>query len=570
MVDGVNNPRPATQYSTLKIKGFKKTIDLNNLTGLQKTQGNEALFKMYDKDGNGTIDEKEAIVMRNNLQSLAGDGTISKKEINKQFGKDSNALAQLAKLADQQAVGKNKEYIETNGNSTTHLYRSSLDSKHNYQYTTTKNSNGSTTTVFDDGTQEIKYPNGSKQVINKEGTVVSYDQKGNKISVLQNNELTRFSLDGTKSVTQNMDGQILSSKELRNGETVTTKYEYQNGNTIAREYTGEGDNTALTAVIVSGKETNSNGKTGSIESRFVSEEDMQNNRPTSELRNKGLPTEIKTEYEYDSKGNKKITETTLGNIPVSTYTDKEGNSIHANQFEQPQNYTVRKGDSITKIVTQALADQGITNPTADQLKDAKEQFMEMNKDILRTFKGKNGGRVKGFWPNDKVNIPNFQNSISNFYLDDLTVTATKPSEEIIAKKEELQAKLGDDFRVGFSQDGKSLEVMDINGNILSQATEMANTSKTSDNDDIDTMMASDQNNSKTLDQGEYKTFIMGMLQDAGFEITETNKAKIEELINNSFTSMDTIKQDGELTREELAQNAPQIISKLTEKLTELD
>ncbi len=482
MVDGVNNPKPATQYSTLNIKGFKKTIDLNNLVGLQKTQGNESLFKMYDKDGNGVIDEKEAIAMRNNLQSLAGDGTISKREINKQFGKNANALEQLSKLADQQAAGTGKEYVETNGNSTTHLYRSNVDSKYNYQYTTTKNENGSTTTVLDDGTQEIKHKDGSKQIIKEDGTVISYDSKGNKTSVLQNGEMTTFTPDGNKSVTKNLDGQTIKSAELRNGEEIHTKYEYKDGNTIAREYTGSGENTALTAVIVSGREKNANGTTGTIESRFNSEEDMQNNRPTSELRNKGLPTETKTEYEYDSKGNRKIKQTGLDNIAQTTYTDTQGNSINANEFDAPQIYTVQKGDSITKIVTQALADQGITNPTADQLKDAKEQFMEMNQDSIRTFKGRNGGKVKGFWPNDKVNIPNFKESISDQYLSEVTVTAQKPTEntlnevvitakkpsaEVIAQRQELQAQLGDTYEVGYTRDGQ-IEIRDKAGNALAQ------------------------------------------------------------------------------------------------------
>lgn len=80
------------------------------------------------------------------------------------------------------------------------------------------------------------------------------------------------------------------------------------------------------------------------------------------------------------------------------------------------------------------------------------------------------------------------------------------------------------------------------------------------------MMKSDKNGNKTLDIGEYKTFIMEMLQEAGIEITEANKTKIEELINNSFTSMDTIQQDGELTKEELTLNAQKVIEQLTDDI----
>lgn len=78
MVDGVN--KSPTGFSSLKLKGTKgKQIDLQNLKGLQKTKNNEALFTRYDKDGNGVIDEKEAISMRNELQSIAGNKTISQK-----------------------------------------------------------------------------------------------------------------------------------------------------------------------------------------------------------------------------------------------------------------------------------------------------------------------------------------------------------------------------------------------------------------------------------------------------------------------------------------------------------
>lgn len=482
MVDGVNNPKPATQHSTLKLKGMKKTIDLNNLAGLQKTQGNESLFKLYDKDGNGVIDQKEAYAMRNNLQSLAGNDTISKKEINKQFGKDTNAFEQLSKLADQQAAGVGKEYIETNGNTTTHLYRSAEDSKYNYQYTTTKNENGTTTTITDDGSQEIKHPDGSKQTITPDGIVTGYDSKGNKTYLIKNGETTTFTPDGTKSITKNSDGQTIYSAELRDGKEVYTKYEQQNGNTIAREYSSMGENAQLTGITVSAREKNTDGTTGIIETKFNSEEDMQNNRPTSELRNKGLPTETKTEYEYDSKGNKKIKQTGLDNITKTTFTDSKGNIINSEQFDAPQAYTVKKGDSITKIVIQALADQGITNPTPDQLKDAKQQFIEMNQGTVKTFKGKNGTKVKGFWPNDKVNIPNFKESITNVYLSEVTVTGTKPqthelndvvitakkpSPETIAQRKELQAKLGNNYEVGYTRDGQ-IEIKDKSGNVLAQ------------------------------------------------------------------------------------------------------
>ena len=82
-------------------------------------------------------------------------------------------------------------------------------------------------------------------------------------------------------------------------------------------------------------------------------------------------------------------------------------------------------------------------------------------------------------------------------------------------------------------------------------------------------MKSDKNNSKTLDTTEYKSFILAQLKDCGVEITDNNRAQIEQLIDKSFTDIDTIKQDRELTREELQKNAPQIISKLTDEINKI-
>ena len=42
------------------------------------------------------------------------------------------------------------------------------------------------------------------------------------------------------------------------------------------------------------------------------------------------------------------------------------------------------------------------------------------------------------------------------------------------------------------------------------------------------------------------------------------------MINNSFTSMDTITADGKITKEELQKNAKEVITKLTNDLDNLD
>lgn len=562
MVDGIGGNQPQNQ-NILKLKGQKKTIDLNGLVGLRQTDKNKAIFERFDHDKNGVIDQNEAKQMQLWMNKAAGNDKISNREMNKTFGKDT--FSALSALADQQAVGKGKEYVEINGNKSTTIYRSNVDSKPDYSYTKTNHDDGSSTIVSSDGTQTIQHKDGSRDVIDKDGTIISYDAKDKKTAVIKDGLTTTFTPDGNKSITKNADGQTVSSMELRDNKEILTKYEYSNGNTIAREYA---DGAQIpSSIIVSGR-SSENGPTTTIETKYNSEDDMKNNRPSSKTENKGLATETTTTFEYDSKGNKKVSIYSGGSKnSVTHYENSEGKTISAGEYDATQTYTVQKGDSITQIVTNALKEQGFANPTSDQINDAKEQFMEMNKDNVRTFGGKASGK-KGFFPNDTVSIPNFKSSISDVYLNKVDVTVAKITPEMKAKRQAIQQQLGDNVDVTYAKDG-SLEVRNKNGVLLEDVTAMVNKPKTSNDDDVEQMMKSDKNNSKTLDTTEYKSFILAQLKDSGMEITDNNRAQIEQLIDKSFTDIDTIKQDRELTREELQKNAPQIISKLTDEINKI-
>lgn len=557
MVDGIGGNQSQNQ-NILKLKGQKKTIDLNGLVGLRQTDKNKAIFERFDHDKNGVIDQNEAKQMQLWMNKAAGNDKISNREMNKTFGKDT--FSALSALADQQAVGKGKKYVEINGNKSTTIYRSNVDSEHDYSYTKTNHDDGSSTIVSSDGTQTIQHKDGSRDDIDKDGTIISYDAKGKKTAVIKDGLTTTFTPDGNKSITKNADGQTVSSMELRDNKEILTKYEYSNGNTIAREYA---DGAQIpSSIIVSGR-SSENGPTTTIETKYNSEDDMKNNRPSSKTENKGLATETTTTFEYDSKGNKKVSIYSGGSKnSVTHYENSEGKTISAGEYDATQTYTVQKGDSITQIVTNALKEQGFANPTSDQINDAKEQFMEMNKDNVRTFGGKASGK-KGFFPNDTVSIPNFKSSISDVYLNNVDVTAAKITPEMKAKRQAIQQQLGDNVDVTYAKDG-SLEVRNKNGVLLERATAMANKPS-----DIDIMMKSDKNSSKTLDTTEYKSFILAQLKDCGVEITDNNRAQIEQLIDKSFNDIDTIKQDRELTREELQKNAPQIISKLTDEINKI-
>lgn len=557
MVDGIGGNQPQNQ-NILKLKGQKKTIDLNGLVGLRQTDKNKAIFERFDHDKNGVIDQNEAKQMQLWMNKAAGNDKISNREMNKTFGKDT--FSALSALADQQAVGKGKKYVEINGNKSTTIYRSNVDSEHDYSSTKTNHDDGSSTIVSSDGTQTIQHKDGSRDDIDKDGTIISYDAKGKKTAVIKDGLTTTFTPDGNKSITKNADGQTVSSMELRDNKEILTKYEYSNGNTIAREYA---DGAQIpSSIIVSGR-SSENGPTTTIETKYNSEDDMKNNRPSSKTENKGLATETTTTFEYDSKGNKKVSIYSGGSkSPVTHYENSEGKTISAGEYDATQTYTVQKGDSITQIVTNALKEQGFANPTSDQINDAKEQFMEMNKDNVRTFGGKASGK-KGFFPNDTVSIPNFKSSISDVYLNNVDVTAAKITPEMKAKRQAIQQQLGDNVDVTYAKDG-SLEVRNKNGVLMERATAMANKPS-----DIDIMMKSDKNNSKTLDTTEYKSMILAQLKAIGIEINDKNKAQIEQLIDKSFNDIDTIKQDRELTKEELQKNAPQIISNLTDEINKI-
>ena len=171
MVDGINQPKQATQHSVLKLKGKDgQTIDLNKLKGLKETKENEALFKKYDSNGDHIIDEKEALAMRNNLQSIAGNGTISKRELGKHFGKE--AFEALNSLAEQQKAQKQK---------------AGQTEKSADGYTSVKNQDGSITYIMDDGSKEIRFPDGKKVYTKPDGSTITHTSDGNKTIIRDSN-----------------------------------------------------------------------------------------------------------------------------------------------------------------------------------------------------------------------------------------------------------------------------------------------------------------------------------------------------------------------------------------------
>ncbi|MGN0030706.1 MAG: EF-hand domain-containing protein [Candidatus Gastranaerophilaceae bacterium] len=536
MVDGVGNNNQ--QNNILRLKKQNKTIDLTKLEGLRQTDKNEAIFEKFDINKDGKIDKDEAKKMQELLYKASGDGLMSKREMKKNFG-DKSTFDALSTLADQQAaISGGKEYVEQNGNTTTHITTGY------HRYDKTKLANNVTKTEYENGT-----------------TYVTDGKFGYK--TYPDGNITIYSPAGY--ITKDKDGKILEKSEIINGKEEYRSYEYtQDNKTIVRNYVG--DNLDLTTISVN---YNQNGHT--ISRVYNSEEDLKNNKPAQEITD-GLNDALAkiTNFTYDENGNVKAETTDSAGQKTVKYTNEKGEEIQPEAEDTPTKHTVQKGESITQIVTRYLKEQGVENPTSEQIKYARDEFLEANKDIVQTYNGPKA-EYKGnkfFHPNDEVTIPKFSVYEPDAkVLDEVVVTATAPTEEAKQQRAQLQELLGDKAEVGYNKDGK-VEVRDKeDGHVLSQAEI---TALTSNEDDINTMLSADKNDNKTLDKDEYKQLIVDMLTANGIEISDANREKIEQLIDNSFTAMDTIAADGELTREELQANAKNVIAQLTDDLLDAD
>ena len=582
MVDGINQPKPATQHSVLKLKGKDgQTIDLNKLKGLKETKENEALFKKYDSNGDHIIDEKEALAMRNNLQSIAGNGTISKREIGKHFGKE--AFEALNSLAEQQKAQK-QEAGQT---------EKSADG-----YTSVKNQDGSITYILDDGSKETRFPDGKKVYTKPDGSTITHTS------------------DGNKTIMRDTEGNITSTIELtKDGREIRTEYETDGNKTIARAYDGTGKDAPLDSITVSEKQNGHN-----IDTKYASEEDMKNGRPSEQIRDAQNPTlKTITKFTYDDKGNIKAETTDSAGKQTIKYTDANGKEIASEQFDIPEGVN---GGELPEVLVEAKA------PT-EEAKQLRQQLAQMYGDSFEVGYAKDG-TIEIRNPDGSINenlTAQANNQLNNNtllagaidggVLPEVVIEAKAPTQEAKELRQQLAQILGDNYEVGYAKDG-TLEIRNTDGSvnenltadanvmldkeplreqlaqvlgdnydveiaqdgnfiirdkktgeILKEATENANDmNATTDQEDIETIMAGSDviNKDGHIDKKEYNNFINSMLESAGFEITDNNREQIQKMIENSFTSLDSINADGKVTMEELQANAKEVIQKLTDDL----
>lgn len=572
MVDGVGkNP----QQQTIKLKGKDgKSIDLGNLKGLQKTKGNEALFKKYDKDGDGVINDNEALIMQKSLYSLSnGNGKISQREMKALFGDNNKAAFEaLSKLSDQQATAKGSKYTEVNGNTTTSFYNSNFGIEGAQREDVTTNPDGSTITKYQDGSSLIKLKDGSSQFIKKDGTITKYDKAGNHTGTITPDG-TEIAFPDANTAIWTKDGQKIKTVQNNNGKEVTTNF---------------GDDGQVTSITVSGRGKDGD-KTYSSEMTFNSEADFQNNRPASEVRNKGLPTETNITYKYDANGNVQADSVNSAGEKTTTYKNANGEEIKPEEFNAPPkeesySYKVPNGYGITQIVTENLKQQGIENPTKEQIKEARKQLVEANADQVHTMKN---GKYEGnqyFLAGAEIKMPKFnfeqdaqklnsaqtgeipEGELDGGELAEVTVTANRLPKKVAEIGKKYRNQLGEQYNIEYTQDGQ-ISIRDKNGNEIPTLTAQANAEANPDKLAAEILQTGDSNKNESLDKTEFRNFIISQMQ---INITDANRAQIDQLIDSSFASLDSMQQDGNISRQELEQKAFDILSQIGNNIDDME
>lgn len=382
----------------LKMKGTNKTLDTSKMVGLQRTEQNKAIFDRFDTDHNGVLDQNEAQNLTNALYSkdksqnaASKDTKISQREMNRAFGKNTDTFAALNALADQQAsIIDGKEYVETNGETKTRLYQSSVNSKYSYRAETQKD--GTTKIINADGSYELDkgdtrelYTKDGKltEIKHKGGGYEKYDPETGKIQ----EKYERIGEDQEVHTYYNADGQKIRVKE----QSTDHAWNIQ-----------EFDPTSETP----DEPTSIKVQSQNFEYNFKSLQDVENNRPTSFIKNpQYMNTSLehlveKTEYSYDDNGNVTAVRTFTNDKGESetetTLTDAEGNPIEAKPAAEPINFTVKAGASNNAVATAILKELG-AEVNSENIKTVLE-------DLRSEMKYKHKG-TPCFGANQKIIIP---------------------------------------------------------------------------------------------------------------------------------------------------------------------
>lgn len=367
MVDGIRGDN----NHILKLKGENKSINLNQLEGLRKTRQNESVFKMADKNNDGVIDAQEAQDFSSKLQQLAGNKTISQREMRKYDG----AFQALSNLADQQAqLQQNGKYTEVNGPETTVIYSGTNGIKDSYGQTTAVSKQGTVIMTGTNGFKEIRWTNGTVQKQFEDRTENIYPD-GSKDILKPDGSFTHQNADGTQSVTYNKEGIILSQTDVVDGQEIVSTFEHDGNKTIRRQTV----NGEPQIIQVKDREGNSN-----VEYLYENETALSNNRPYKSVKNPENETQRQEiSYEYSANGIVKATTTnSAGDVVSIEFKDSEGNTIPADNFYNDSPATEVEDDSSTVSSDDEVEGSDDSDDDDDTVEDSEDSDDSDDDDIV--------------------------------------------------------------------------------------------------------------------------------------------------------------------------------------------
>lgn len=599
MVDNIGNNNQQPSY--IKLKGQDKKLDLNNLLGLKKTEKNKTIFDKFDTNKNGVIDNNEVQNLKSTLLDASGNTTLSKREANKKFGSNLNAFDAINSLAEQQKAfdsGKaytenidNKEFVYKKGE----IVNNEATQGESYIHETTENGE---LFKYEDGSSKLVEKNGFVTENDGKGNITNYDDKGNKFGgITSDNKLITYIDNGNLEIISDPENNTIEKINYKENKR---EFSTINGNATTTEfYEGTEADATLSKIVVSNK----NNKGHTVETTYNSKEDLENNRPSEEIIDGNVPekTQVKT-YTYKD-GNVKIeTKDGTGNTTETKYQNSEGKDIPAENFDKKEleikTHTVAKGEKISTIVRNALKEQGITEPTDEQFKNAKKEFLELNKDKVKTYNGSNE-KFKGnkfFYINEQVKIPNFNKtektekpeetppneaiigkgatgklkdgSIDGGTLNEVVVTGKKLDPDVVAVKRFYEKELGDNYKLSYDNNG-DIVVSNKDGVKLEAATQKAN-NKAKVLKQTKEILKYDANNDSGLDINEFKKLIYDNLNAGLEEPIYESDPEIDKLIEESFNNMNTNSKDSKIDRQEIAMNATKVLQDIGNSVNELE
>lgn len=374
-----------------------KKIKTGNLEGIRVTDQNKSIFAGHvcDIDNDGIASEKEKQLAQS-LKQAAADGIISGEETkvlyeyldimtgrDNTIGKDdfhaSNTALHddlfkgLVDIADQQA----------HWNNGAKTYEYTLDGK---KIETSKDRSEEIITNTD-GTIEYK------TIITEGGeTINSVETYKDRQSLEAGKPNTRLQTITTENGVENTFSECTYNED---GTTVTVTY---NGTDNTGECTGVTKGGMKGTVPKFGFESEVD-----ISVIYATVEDMNNNIPSSVMYDpagdgnsvivnltpvEGKEGVYKATYEKDGQSvEEEVTLKDLGLVKESKDEKVEEKPTEPTYTE----YTVPKNWSNDRIAKQALIDAGIENPTAEQIKTAREAIEAANQDQLKVTTGKGKG-----------------------------------------------------------------------------------------------------------------------------------------------------------------------------------